>query len=832
MSNSPLYARQMAKQFVDNVSVAEAGKEQGFEGNAIASIGGVLEEFLKAAKKGKEKRDKEEGEPFEIRPLPEIEQEIEQENRNDQALNVQTAGVETSGGIEAGTGITPFSIPKIVAGSPGSNLDEFKASYELLDPKEKAAYEKIGGWSKYKWDQTEGRTPGDNAENEAARAWANRNQLPKGLYLEKRDGEAFRKSEEYKKYKDAGILSQRDGGEKSTKEWNKDWDKVEVGEGDNTLIYETAEGVKVDSFGNKLDKDGKPLPQTDGTFYGVGNYGPDSPNYNLNPKSPNFIPVTKRLSSSPFERRRRGQFQSNRRYGSAYSQSQNVGNQNEVFQGRDGSQYEKGRTFVEKEQYERTPSYWQGTAVAAVDEAINIGRETRNYDAQVLADRQDYASDKYKGAEEEAKAMSLMDPSIRELTALDKADFAAIVNNKDLTPAEREAQLADITGRMGSLKRAGKEITDAGVYIDSLVDENGNPTAAWDMTNPELTDVYNAIKNPEKAPNLGFTRDPETGVLMLKGVTNAGTGISYRADNLKELFAKVPTKRSLYGEVDGIIDSLPLKELYNTKVVNGIEVKEGLSDEEIAAKVEFSVDAIINSENFMGLAGDHPAFKGVGGYRKFTAQEKAFKEGQEGVMDPRKMIKADMIRMIQEATVTDRGLVSEKVTGLASQLEASKRSRFEAASKAGSGKSGGGIGKNTYSKKIPDSLQKSGAFREIEDFLDDPNIYLRSRMNTGQYKIEGDTLTIGTEEDGQEKFDLNRKEDLARFIRSYGARATGAGKDKFDREIMTSINFIRQNRIEREVEAGQVLSTADKRAYAKNLNLGVLAGGLEKYGKQ
>lgn len=681
MSNSPLYARQMAKQFVDNVSVAEAGKEQGFEGNAIASIGGVLEEFLKAAKKGKEKRDKEVGEPFEIRPLPEIEQE---QIKEDGQVNLDAKGVVLNEvKISAGGDAIPqFNIPEIIAKSPGSNLDEFKASYELLDPKKKAAYEEKGGYSRYEWDQTEGRTPGDNAENEAARAWANRNQLPKGLYLEERDGKAFRESEEYQEYKKAGILSQRDGGKKSTKVWNKDWNKVEVGEGENTLIYPG----NVDSFGNKLDKDGKPIPPV---LYGVGNYGPDSPNY--------IEPVNKRLSSSPFERRRRGQFQSNRQYGSAYSQSQNIGNQNEVFQGRDGSQYEEGRTFVEKEQYERTPSYWQGTAVAAVDEAINIGRETRNYDAQVLADRQDYASDKYKGAEEEAKAMSLMDPSIRELTALDKADFAAIVNNKDLTPAEREAQLADITGRMGSLKRAGKEITDAGMYIDSLVDENGNPTAAWDMTDPELTDVYNAIKNPEKAPNLGFTRDPETGVLMLKGVTNAGTGISYRADNLKELFAKVPTKRSLYGEVDGIIDSLPLKELYNTKVVNGIEVKEGLSDEEIAAKVEFSVDAIINSENFMGLAGDHPAFKGVGGYRKFTAQEKAFKEGQEGVMDPRKMIKADMIRMIQEATVTDRGLVSEKVTGLASQLEASKRSRFEALGRGGSGKGGSGKGKNSGS---------------------------------------------------------------------------------------------------------------------------------------
>ena len=828
MSNSPLYARQMAKQFVDNVSVAEAGKEQGFEGNAIASIGGVLEEFLKAAKKGKEKRDKEVGEPFEIRPLPEIEQE---QIKEDGQVNLDAKGVVLNK-VKISANLTKapqFNIPKIVAESPGSNLDEFKASYELLDPKEKAAYEEKGGYSRYEWDQTEGRTPGDNAENEAARAWANKNQLPKGVYLESRDGKAFRESEEYQEYKKAGILSQRDGGEKSTKEWNKDWNKVEAPWGGSTLIYEGG----VDSFGNKLDKDGKPIPQADGTFYGVGNYGPDSPNYNLNPKSKDYIkPVGSRLSSSPFERRRGGQFQSNRQYGSAYSQSQNVGNQNEVFQGRDGSQYEEGRTFVEKEQYERTPSYWQGTAVAAVDEAINIGRETRNYDAQVLADRQDYASDKYKGAEEEAKAMSLMDPSIRELTALDKADFAAIVNNKDLTPAEREAQLADITGRMGSLKRAGKEITDAGVYIDSLVDENGNPTAAWDMTDPELTDVYNAIKNPEKAPNLGFTRDPETGVLMLKGITNAGTGISYRADNLKELFAKVPTKRSLYGEVDGIIDSLPLAELYNTKVVNGIEVKEGLSDEEIAAKVEFSVDAIINSENFMGLAGDHPAFKGVGGYRKFTAQEKAFKEGQEGVIDPRKMIKADMIRMIQEATVTDRGLVTERVTGLASQLEASNRARIEAGSKGGSGKGGSGKGKNTYSKNVPDNLQKSGAFREIEDFLDDPNIYLRSRMNTDDYKIEGDTLTIGTEEDGQEKFDLNRKEDLARFIRSYGARATGAGKDKFDREIMTSINFIRQNRIEGEVEAGQVLSTADKRAYAESLNLGVLAGVLQTYGEQ
>lgn len=816
MSNSPLYARQMARQFVDNISVAEAGKEQGFEGIAVASIGGVLEEFLKEAKKGKEKRDKEEGEPFKIIQTPGTDQPT-----------TPPPPVETN--TDTPTTPTEDVVPSVVAGSLGSSLDQLKASYELLDPKEKAAYEKIGGWSRYKWDQTEGRTPGDNAENEAARSWANRNKLPKGLYLEKRDGEAFRKSEEYKKYKDAGILSQRDGGEKSTKEWNKDWENVDVNPGGNVdvdtgfpiIAYKSPDGVEVDSFGNKLDKDKKPIAQADGTFYGVQNLGPLSPNY--------VKPPANRLSSSPFERRRRGQFQSNRQYGSAYSQSQNVGNQNEVFQGRDGSQYEEGRTFVEKEQYKRTPSYWQGTAVAAVDEAINIGRETRNYDAQVLADRQDYASDKYKGAEEEAKAMSLMDPSIRELTALDKADFAAIVNNKDLTPAEREAQLADITGRMGSLKRAGKAITDAGLYIDSLIDENGNPTAAWGMTNPELTDVYNAIKNPEKAPNLGFVRNPETGVLMLKGVTNAGTAISYRADNLKELFAKVPTKRSLYGEVDGIVDSLPLSELYNTKVVNGIEVKEGLSDEEIAAKVEFSVDAIINSENFMGLAGDHPAFKGEGGYRKFTAQEKAFKEGVEGVMDPRKMIKADMIRMIQEATVTDRGLVSERVTGLASQQEMTRRNLELARLK---GKSGGKSGNNIYSKEIPEALQKSGAFREIEDFLDDRNVYLRSRMNTGQYKIEGDTLTIGTEEDGQEKFDLNRKEDIARFIRSYGARATGTGKDKFDREIMTSINFIRQNRIEGQVEAGQDLSTADGIAYAKMLELGTLAFGLDKYGKQ
>ena len=247
MSNSPLYARQMAKQFVDNVSVAEAGKEQGFEGNAIASIGGVLEEFLKAAKKGKEKRDKEVGEPFEIRPLPEIEQE---QIKEDGQVNLDAKGVVLNE-VKISADIPQFSIPNIIAKSPGSNLDEFKASYELLDPKEKAAYEEKGGYSRYEWDQTEGRTPGDNAENEAARAWASRNQLPKGLYLEKRDGKAFRESEEYKKYLDAGILSQRDGGEKSTKEWNKDWNKVEEAEapwGGSTLRYPTDGGIDVDSF--------------------------------------------------------------------------------------------------------------------------------------------------------------------------------------------------------------------------------------------------------------------------------------------------------------------------------------------------------------------------------------------------------------------------------------------------------------------------------------------------------------------------------------------------------------------------------------------------------
>ena len=71
----------------------------------------------------------------------------------------------------------------------------------------------------------------------------------------------------------------------------------------------------------------------------------------------------------------------------------------------------------------------------------------------------------------------------------------------------------------------------------------------------------------------------------------------------------------------------------------------------------------------------------------------------------------------------------------------------------------------------------------------------------------------------KKKFDLNRKEDLARFIRSYGARATGTGKDKFDREIMTSINFIRQNRIERELEAGEFYLMLIKELTRKTLIL-------------
>ena len=711
----------MARQFVDNAGVAAAGKVQGFEGKAIASVGGILEEFLDSAKKAKEGRDKEQKEPLKVSeaaPTP------------DETPKGDTSTKKTEQ-------IVPEEkITKVVG---FGDLDSIKNNWAAFSDEQKAQYK--NGWDQYSYEQTEGRTAGDIAETEAARAYAQR-VLPEGsTYLESRDYQDFLKSIEYKAYKEAGVLSQREGGEK---------------------------GVSYEEY------------------------------------------LKNNNSNSPVNRRRNSRLPQP----TSYVTSQTTGDQNKTFQGRDGSQYIEGRTFVEKEQYERTPSYWQGTAVEAVDETINIGRETRNYDAQVLADRADFAKDSYEASVEEAKQLSLMDPSIREITTQDKAEYAAIMNDTTLSVQEREAKLAPLVSRMGEIKAAGSAIEETREYFGGLGD-----TVAEHMMNPEQLDIYNAVMDPEKAPHLGFVRDSDTGVLMLKGKTAAGLPISYRAENLKKLFGKVPTKRSLYGEVDAIVDELDISELYHTKVINGIETKVGLTNEEIAAKVGFQVDAMVSGENFEGLAGDHPAFKGPGGYRKYQAQLKAYKEGQEGVIDPKQMIKEDIIRMVQEATVTDRGMTDQKVTGLASQLEISRRNREDGGSGNNGAANGGNLsGDNNY-KNVPDNLIKSGAFDDVQSFLDDPAVYLRSKMDPKEYQVnfkkgakKPHSVTI---EETKETFDLNRKEDLSRFLKSYGSRTTGKAKDAFDKGVDDSIDYIRKTRIIGDKEAGKVLSDADKKAFEK-----------------
>ncbi len=113
----------------------------------------------------------------------------------------------------------------------------------------------------------------------------------------------------------------------------------------------------------------------------------------------------------------------------------------------DKSQYVQGRTYVEKEQYLRVPSYLQGTSGAAALEGFNIGIEADNYRKQVEADLADFREDKWKGLVQEAQQESLMDKSTVAMLKQYKNQFADAMKTDD--PGKRIESLTNIKSGNG-----------------------------------------------------------------------------------------------------------------------------------------------------------------------------------------------------------------------------------------------------------------------------------------------------------------------------------------------------------------------------------------------
>lgn len=280
----------------------------------------------------------------------------------------------------------------------------------------------------------------------------------------------------------------------------------------------------------------------------------------------------------------------------------------------DKSQYVEGRTYVEKEQYLRVPSYLQGTSGAAALEGFNIGIEADNYRKQVEADLADFREDKWKGLVEEAKQESLMDKSTVAMLKQYKSQFADAMKSDD--PGKRIESLTNIKSGMANVYQADTAKTK---LIEGLRERMS--TAAFDLESPQAKDEILSIANGK---NIGMIVG-EDGKVYLAGQTNSGMPYRKSLDSLVsgEGLPKFAQKADTFGIIDNIADSIEKQKLFRETVdADGIIRKVPLSKEELKQQFDFEFEQAINENGIKSLAASLPMYQGPRAYQRWAAGER------------------------------------------------------------------------------------------------------------------------------------------------------------------------------------------------------------------
>lgn len=331
----------------------------------------------------------------------------------------------------------------------------------------------------------------------------------------------------------------------------------------------------------------------------------------------------------------------------------------------DKSQYVKGKTYVEKEQYLRVPSYLQGTSGAAALEGFNIGIEADNYRKQVEADLADFREDKWKGLVQEAQQESLMDKSTVAMLKQYKSQFADAMKSDD--PGKRIESLTNIKSGMANVYQADTAKTK---LIEGL--KARMSTAAFDLESPQAKDEILSIANGK---NIGMIIG-EDGQVYLAGQTNSGMPYRKKLNDLVsgEGLPKFAQKADTFGIVDGIADSIEKQKLFRETVdADGIIRKVPLSKEELKQQFDFEFEQAISENGIKSLAASLPMYQGPRAYQRWQAGEG---RSSDDPFNNRNILKQAMTNMLHHRLSGYMGQVTEE-EGKAG-LEAQKqRNRLE-----------------------------------------------------------------------------------------------------------------------------------------------------------
>ena len=248
----------------------------------------------------------------------------------------------------------------------------------------------------------------------------------------------------------------------------------------------------------------------------------------------------------------------------------------------DESQYQEGKTYVEKERKLSSASFMGSAAI----EGYNLAVEGRNYDKQVQADSEDYFNEMTAGLNAERTGIDYLDQSLNELGNQRKRQYAE--HQKDRTAAIREGRKTEWDIKHSEYKNFADEVLNAKDNIVEATNAYKEGVEKGEIDGPAsdsgLEDLYNTFLRGGSI--LGVVDLGDGMGASLAGETRGGEGIQMSLTGLaqqlqKKSFVKKQDPMEFYNEFTANIktDKIPGVEKQYTVDANGNKITKYNTDQ-------------------------------------------------------------------------------------------------------------------------------------------------------------------------------------------------------------------------------------------------------------
>lgn len=248
----------------------------------------------------------------------------------------------------------------------------------------------------------------------------------------------------------------------------------------------------------------------------------------------------------------------------------------------DESQYQEGKTYVEKERKLSSASFMGSAAI----EGYNLAVEGRNYDKQVQADSEDYFNEMTAGLNAERTGIDYLDQSLNELGNQRKKQYAE--HQKDRSAAIREGRKTEWDIKNKEYTNFADEVLNAKDNIVEATNAYKEGVEKGEIDGPAsdsgLEDLYNTFLRGGSI--LGVVDLGDGMGASLAGETRGGEGIQMSLTGLaqqlqKKSFVKKQDPMEFYNEFTANIktDKIPGVEKQYTVDANGNKITKYNTDQ-------------------------------------------------------------------------------------------------------------------------------------------------------------------------------------------------------------------------------------------------------------